>query len=334
MPVWKGNNHTLKENRCCTLQSKRAAREICQKLRVPFFVEDARKKFQEKVVNYFISELKKLRTPNPCIICNRYLKFQELFNFAKARHIHYVATGHYARVNENNRSGKFELLRPRDKIKDQTYALYLLPQKWLRHLVFPLGEYKKSEVYQIAKERGFDFFSKTKQSQDFCFVSGNDLEIFLRKKFGSKKGKIVDSQGKVLGQHQGLHLYTIGQRKRIGLAGGPYFVEGFDLKKNILKVTRKESELGKRNIILSPFHFIAGVFLKKETEVLAKIRYRHPLQKATLFPPQRSRLRIIFKNPQRAVTPGQFCVFYKNEICLGGGMIVNGSITSKIFHDK
>ena len=374
LPVWKdpegpakvsskfrrtygaGKENLLRENILCTTKSLNIARKICKRLNVPYYVFDVRKDFQKEVTDYFIRELKNNRTPNPCIICNRYLKFKKLFEFAKMVGARFVATGHYARLHEiknqkslhhppkflwsKNLGGgtgqakikKFKLLKPKDKSKDQTYVLSFLPQRWLKYIVFPLGDYTKEEIYQMAKKEGFDFFLKKRQSQDFCFVAGKSLPHFIKNKIGKKSGLIISSKGKVLGKHEGIHFYTIGQRKGLNLPGGPYFVKGFDKSKNILIVTKNQKEISQKEIKLWPFHFISGEAPERKIEVTAKVRYQASLSKAILFPftpldskhltgREGRKTKIVFKKPQRAVTPGQFCVFYQGDVCLGGGVI-------------
>ncbi len=334
LPVWKDKRNLLRENICCSQESLDIAKGVCKKLRVPYHIFDVEVDFQKKVVGYFISEFKEGRTPNPCIICNRYFKFKKLLVFAQKRGVRYVATGHYTRVGRNPKTGKYELLRAADKAKDQTYNLCFLPQKWLKYLVFPLGDYTKKKVYQMAKKRGFDFFLKQKQSQDFCFVAGRSLSFFLKEKLGKKEGKILDTRGNVLGKHQGLYFYTIGQRRGLRLSGGPYYVKDFDVKKNTLIVTKDQKEVLGKEVVLSPFHFISDNPLEKAIKVMAKVRYRQPLSRAVLFPPLKGKLRLVFDRPQRAVTPGQFAVFYLpaesaswrskagQDVCLGGGRIL------------
>jgi len=250
------------------------------------------------------------------------LKFQKLFEFAKKVGAEYVATGHYARTQKDEKTGRYELLTAQDRDKDQTYALCFLPQEWLPHIVFPLGDYTKDEVYRLAKKEDFDFFLRRPQSQDFCFVAGKSLPDFLKEKVGTRPGEIVDVQGNVLGEHQGLHFYTIGQRKRIGLSGGPYFVKGFDISKNRLVVTKNRKEIAQKEVVLAPFNFISSELPKKTIKVMAKVRYRQSLAPATLFPPVGGKLRLVFDKPRSAVTPGQFAVFHRGEVCLGGGRIL------------
>lgn len=320
--VWQNEANLLRENVCCSAESFKIAENICQKLDVPYHIFDVAKEFKKQVIDYFIRELKDNKTPNPCIICNRYLKFKKLFEWAKGRGIGYVATGHYAKTRKNPQTQEYELLRPKDKEKDQTYSLCFLPQKWLKNIVFPLGNYTKQEVYRMAKREGFEFFLKRKQSQDLCFVSGKCLNCFLEKEIGKNPGLIKDGQGNILGKHRGLHFYTIGQRKGISLSGGPYFVKDFDTASNALIVSKNQEDLLGTTVFLSPVHFISDKPLKKELRVLAKIRYREPLAAAALSPLSEGKIKLVFDKPQRAITPGQFAVFYQKDVCLGGGKIL------------
>lgn len=322
--VWKNKDNLLRENVCCSAQSFRVARDICKELKVSYYIFDVKKEFKKEVIDYFLKELKGNKTPNPCIICNRWLKFKKLFEWAKEHNIEYVATGHYAKVQKNSKTQKYELKRAKDKKKDQTYSLCLLPQKWLKNTVFPLADYTKSEVYKIAKQKGFEIFLKQKQSQDFCFVAGKSMECFLRKEVGERKGIIKDDNGNVLGKHEGLHFYTIGQRKGINLSGGPYFVLDMDPLSNVLIVTKNENNLFCKELVLSNFHFISDTLPKKKIRVEAKIRSHHPLASAILFPSNKNRLKLVFDKSQKAVAPGQYVVFYNKNICLGGGRIIKG----------
>ncbi|MEK7580026.1 MAG: tRNA 2-thiouridine(34) synthase MnmA [Patescibacteria group bacterium] len=321
LPAWKNKKNHLRENVCCTVESFRIAKKICHKLGVPYYIADVQKDFKREVINYFIFSLKRKQTPNPCVICNRYLKFKKLLDWAKRHRIDYVATGHYAKIRRNSKACKYELLKGKDKNKDQSYSLCFLPQKWLSHIIFPLGDYIKEEVYKLAKKEGFEFFLKTKQSQDFCFIDNKSMPEFLKKEIGQKQGLIMDENHQVLGKHQGLHFYTIGQRKGINLPNGPYFVKGFDIKKNILIATNKPKELLQKKVFLSSFNFISAALPNKAINVQAKIRYRQSLESAILYPVKLGKLKIVFKKSQRAITPGQFCVFYNKNVCLGGGVI-------------
>ena len=331
MPVWKGK------------KSFAAAKKVCQKLKVPYYIIDVQKEFKKEVVNYFISEFKKNKTPNPCVICNRNLKFKKLFEFAKKKGVKYVATGHYALVRKhqtpNTKSQTYQLLRAKDKEKDQTYNLCFLKREWLPYIIFPLGEYTKKQVCELAKKEGFNFLTKIKSSQDFCYLAGKPINDYLKQFFGKKPGKILNSKGKVLGKHQGLHFYTIGQRKGIKISGGPWFVKDFDIKKNYLIITNNQKDLYKKDVFLKPFYLINDREPSRKIRVMAKVRYRQPLSPAILYPPQQNnssqagpgttKLKLVFDKPQRAVTPGQFAVFYlpsdsegKGQVCLGGGRII------------
>ncbi|MFH1182386.1 MAG: tRNA 2-thiouridine(34) synthase MnmA [Candidatus Woesearchaeota archaeon] len=303
---WENKCNKLGENVCCTEESLAVARNVCKRLGVRHYVYDVGNDFRRKVMGYFDSELRKARTPNPCVVCNRELKFSKLFEFAGKHGIRYVATGHYATAKDG------KLLMPKDKNKDQTYGLCFLPKKWLRHIVFPLAGLTKEEVYRLAGKNGFEMFMKVKQSQDLCFVSGNALPKYMKSRIGIKPGLIMDEKGRIVAEHNGLHFYTIGQ-KTLG-----YYVKGFDVKNNVLLVTRNRSELFSREVILRPFNLLAEI--KPKMKVMAKVRYRQKLANATLYN-EGSKLKIIFDKPQEAITPGQCCAFYKGNVCLGGGII-------------
>ena len=334
--TWQNCQNLLPENICCDTESFKIARNVCKKLNVPHYIVNFSKNFKEKVIDYFISELQNSKTPNPCVICNRYLKFQKLFEFAKKHKIKYVATGHYARIRElktqnkkcktqkiiNQQNKIYQLAIAKDKVKDQTYSLSFLPQKWLKYIIFPLGNYTKTEIYKMAEQEGFKFFLKKKQSQDFCFVANKSMECFLKKEIGEKQGLILDINKNILGQHQGLHFFTIGQRKGIKLPQGPYFVVDKDVLNNLLIVTKDEKKLYRKEILVSPFYFISKIFFENKIRVKVKIRYCQFASPATLFLISKNRAKIIFDKPQRAVTPGQFAVFYKKNICLGCGKII------------
>jgi len=325
-PVWESTKNLLKENVCCSAESFCIAADVCRKLDIPHFIADVSEKFQKEVVDYFTDEFKACRTPNPCVVCNRRLKFNELFAWARENGVDYVATGHYARLrreipNSKFQIPKYQLLKAKDEKKDQTYSLCWLPQEWLGRIVFPLGDYLKEDIYKMAEKNGFEIFRKKKESQDFCFVAGKSLPCFLEEKLGRHPGEIVDSGGRVLGKHAGLHFYTIGQRKGINLSDGPYFVKEFDAANNRLIVTKSQEEISKEEIFLSLVNFISGEAPTEPLEVEARVRYGQPLSAANIMLVDGGRCRIVFQNPQSAATPGQFCVFYHSDICLGGGII-------------
>ncbi|MDO8339286.1 MAG: tRNA 2-thiouridine(34) synthase MnmA [Candidatus Burarchaeum sp.] len=319
LPVWEGAANCMRENACCTAESLRIARDVCRKLGVPHHIYDVRREFGCKVMDYFVSELRQGRTPNPCAVCNRHLKFKKLFEWARKHGIKYVATGHYAKTCVNARTHQAELLMPKDLQKDQTYGLSLLPRAWLKQIIFPLGKYTKKEVYRMAEREGFEIFLKRKQSQDLCFVSSNEMPQYLKETIGEKQGAIVDDTGRRIGGHCGLHFYTIGQRRGLNLPD-THFVKAFDVQGNQLVVTRNRKELLQKEVLLRPFNFMAGGRPKGRTEVSAKIRYRQEPQRAVLFPAGRG-VRVVFKKPLEAIALGQICAVYKNKKCLGGGFI-------------
>ena len=323
-PVWEDSRSLMRENICCTAESVRWVKKLCLKLKVPHYVLDYQKDFQKIVVDYFVKEYERGRTPNPCLICNRDLRFPVFFDFAEKMGAAFVATGHYARTEkQKTKNGKvvYRLLMAKDGTKDQTYFLSLLSQKQLSRLIFPLGGYTKKEVYQIAREQGFKAPVNRPESQDFCFVAGRSKNLFLKEKIGQNPGPIIDTSGRVLGKHQGLYLYTLGQRKNLGFSGGPYYVLKINPQVNVLVVTKNKKDLYQKKTTLEKWHFISGKAPAKQIRVLAKTRYRQPLAKATLFPLQKGKLKLIFDQPRFAITPGQFAVFYQGDICLGGGVI-------------
>ncbi len=321
--VWRDPENELNENVCCSAESFEIAKHVCEKMGVKHYILNAGKKFNKEVVDYFKSELRTKRTPNPCVVCNRKLKFVELINFAKKHKIPYVATGHYVRIRKNSRTKKYELLKGIDEKKDQTYSLSFLKKEWLKNLIFPLGDYTKDQVYKIAKKEGFDFYEKQKQSQDFCFIGKKAMQRFLKKEIGEEKGEVVNAKDQKLGTHEGLHFYTVGQRKNLNIPNGPYYVTDFNVPENKLIVTKNEKDksLYKSELYLKPYNLLTDKFTKP-IKVEAKIRYQQPESKAVLCPEKNGFLKLIFTKPQRAVTLGQYAVFYKNDVCLGGGRIL------------
>jgi tRNA-specific 2-thiouridylase len=321
LPVWKNKSNCLKENVCCTQESFKIAKDICKKMGVKHYIVNASKDFKDEVISYFVEEYKNNRTPNPCVICNRVLKFQKLFEQAKIYGADFVATGHYAKIVKN-KNGQYELQTAIDKNKDQTYSLSNIKKEWLGKIIFPLSNLTKDKVYKIAKEQGFDYFDKTKQSQDFCFVANKSFDDFLAKEIGKLAGSIVDTKGKILGRHNGLHFYTIGQRKGIGLSGGPYFVVGTDFVNNLLIVSTDIKDCSKKEILLDNCNFLAD--FKMPILCNVKIRARSELIKAKLYKiDDPGMCKIEFVKLQEGVTPGQYCVFYKGKTCLGNGRIRN-----------
>jgi tRNA-specific 2-thiouridylase len=310
-------------NRCCSPEAVADARGVCQKLGIPFYLLNFEADFKMYVVDYFIDGYANGVTPNPCLQCNRQIKFGTLLDKARALGADYLATGHYARVRERN--GKFELLRGVDAKKDQAYALSLLTQEQLARVMFPLGEYSKPQVREMA--RRFDLrVSEKAESQDLCFIADGDYRNFLRRNTpvnapALMPGDIMDTRGNVLGKHTGLANYTIGQRKGLGLAmGEPLYVIELNRATNQLIVGRAD-ELGKRELIAQSMNWIAGEPPIGEIRVTAKIRYRASEAAATVMAIDATHARVVFDEPLRDITPGQAVVLYDGQVCLGGGLI-------------
>ncbi|MCD6500422.1 tRNA 2-thiouridine(34) synthase MnmA [bacterium] len=303
--------------------SEKSARKVAQILNIPFYVLDFEKEFKKRVVDYFLREYEKGRTPNPCIVCNKEIKFGVLLEKALALGADFVATGHYARKreikNKNLKIKNYELLRAKDKGKDQSYFLWQLNQKQLKHILFPIGDYTKKEVGDLAKKFKLPVLD-VPESQEICFIQ-TTLEEFLARYLEPKPGKIVDLKGKVIGEHQGLWFYTIGQRKGLGIAGGPWYVVEKEVKNNILIVSRNEKDLKKKELIAEKVNWISGSEPKLPLTIKAKIRYRHRASSATIYHLKPNICHLKFVKPQRAITPGQSVVFYKREQLLGGGII-------------
>jgi tRNA-specific 2-thiouridylase len=317
-------------NRCCSPEAVADARGVAQKLGIPFYLLNFEADFKSRVVDFFLDGYARGITPNPCLECNRTIKFGALLAKARALGADLLATGHYARVRE--RDGKFELWRGVDPKKDQSYALAILNQDQLAHALFPLGEFTKTETRALA--RRFDLRVAEKvESQDLCFIADGEYRNFLRRnlptdpstslRVGLIPGDIVDTRGNILARHEGLALYTIGQRKGLNLAvGEPLYVIALDAHNNRVVVGRAD-ELGKRALIADAVNWIAGEPPRNETRVTAKIRYRATEIAATIFPtPENGQgVRVIFDQPLRDITPGQAVVFYDGDQCLGGGII-------------
>lgn len=320
--IWENKKNLLKENICCTLQSFEIAKAICQSLNVPYYIVDVSQQFKKKIITYFINEYKHNFTPNPCVICNQKIKIDALINFARSHGIYYVATGHYGIIKRNRTNKEVYLCRAKDTTKDQTYFLSKLSQTQLRHLILPLGNMLKKDVYEFARQNNWTNFANTKQSQDFCFVANKSLPDFLSIFIGQTPGNIVDKYGNILGYHRGLHFFTIGQRKGINLGQGPYYVKGFDIKHNNLIVSKNIQDLQSTSIMLQPYHLINTQFAsKKYIKIKVKVRYQDKLTDGIFKPLSKSRAIIKLTQPKIAVSPGQFAVFYKNNICVGCGRI-------------
>lgn len=309
---------------CCSLSSVEDARRVCNKLNIPFYVLNFTEIFEDKVVKYFINEYFEGRTPNPCIACNKYIKFDALLKKAKDLEASYVATGHYAKIEYNPDLKRYLIKKSAAIAKDQTYVLYNLAQDQLKHILMPLGDYTKKHVREIAKELGLEVANKP-DSQEICFVEDNDYGKFLMDMRASdiKPGNFVDVYGNVLGKHKGIVNYTYGQRKGLGIAvGKPMYVIDIIADKNIV-VLGDEELVFKNELIAGNLNFIPFDKLDKPMQVKAKIRYSAQEAEATIIPIDHDKVKVTFNENQRAITPGQAVVFYKEDIVVGGGIIIS-----------
>ncbi len=297
------------------------AKSVCDKLGIEHLILDLKAEFKEKVMNDFIAQYKEGLTPNPCLECNKYIKFGKMLDIALEKGYDKIATGHYARVEKQG--DRFVLKRAKDLSKDQSYVLYSLTQHQLSHLELPLGELTKAQIRNIAEEKGLVNANRP-DSQDICFVPDGDYASFIQKTdgFKSEKGDYVDINGNVLGEHQGVIHYTIGQRKGLGIAlGKPQFVIDKSAESNRV-VLGDEEHLFKKEVEVRDVNFIPFDSLQKEMRVTAKLRYRHEPQPAVIFPLENSNVKIVFDEPQRAPTSGQAAVFYDGDTIVGGGKII------------
>ncbi len=312
-------------------EQEEAARRVCRYLNIKFYPINLRAKFKQKIINYFLDSYACGLTPNPCIKCNYVIKFGELLRIARELDINLLATGHYVRKKTTKIKGKivYRLFRAKDKSKDQSYFLYRLNQKQLAHTIFPLGDYLKSDLKKIAQKNNIPYFQK--ESQDICFLQENghiiDHKIFLQKHLKLKPGPIkLLGNNKIIGKHKGLPLYTVGQRKGVEVGGiGPFYVAGFDYKKNILYVVPGDnlSALWQKEFKVNELNWIGGP-PKFPLACQVMIRYRHQAAECIVDINKKNKNQCIIKlkRPERAITPGQSAVFYNKDEVLGGGIIV------------
>ncbi|MFD3156457.1 tRNA 2-thiouridine(34) synthase MnmA [Haloimpatiens sp. FM7330] len=314
------NEYEECETSCCNLSAVNDARRVADILDIPFYVMNFKKEFGSQVIDYFVNEYMQGRTPNPCIACNKYVKFDSFLTKARALGADYIATGHYAKIERHN--NRYTLRKADDPKKDQSYVLYSLTQDQLSHTLMPCSEYTKEEIRDIAKEIGLKVYNK-KDSQEICFIPDNNhgkfIEEYNKKKI--KQGNFVDKEGNVLGRHKGIVYYTIGQRKGLGLAlGRPVFVTDINPFTNEVVIGDEEdifkTKLIAKNINLIPFDELEG-----EMKVEAKIRYSAKPCKATIIPVRDGKIEVVFDEKQRAITKGQSVVFYDDDLVVGGGII-------------
>ena len=300
------------------------AKNICQKLNIEHYVYDLRKEFKDNVISDFIKKYEMCLTPNPCIKCNKYMKFGYMYKKAKELNCEYIATGHYAKVEFSEKYNRYVIKKSNAGRKDQTYVLYSIPGDIVEHILFPLSDFSsKDEIRKIAQENNLITANKP-DSQEICFVENNDYVNFLDRHNiqGMKYGKIVDKEGKILGSHKGLHRYTIGQRRGMGISSStPLYVVKLNKEKNQL-VVGTESELYTDVVNVIDTNCIAMDSFSDKMKVMAKIRYSSEAKEATIHVNSDNSLTVKFDEKVRAVTPGQAIVFYIDDVLIGGGQII------------
>lgn len=308
---------------CCSIYDIQDARSVCNNIGIDFRVFNLQEKFREQVIERFVNAYETGKTPNPCIDCNRYMKFGRLFERACELGYPNVATGHYAQIEYDKASGRYLLKKARDQKKDQTYVLYNMTQEMLAHTFFPLGELTKDEVRKIAEANNF-VNAKKAESQDICFVKDQNYSEFIEFFTGKAypPGDFIDMQGRVLGRHNGIIRYTIGQRKGLGISfGEPMYVYSKDAIKNTVTLA-KDSELYSSELTVGDINLIMRDRIDGELKLLVKARYNQEAQPAFVSQPSEDTLKIVFENPQRAIAKGQAAVLYDGDYVFGGGTIL------------
>jgi tRNA-uridine 2-sulfurtransferase len=311
-------------NRCCSAESIHDARGVADRLDVPFYVINAEAPFKRHVVDVWMRDYAAGLTPNPCLSCNRSIRFGYLLEYARSLDAQYLATGHYARVRNAGSAG-YQLWRGVDVVKDQSYVLSVLRQQELGSALFPVGEYTKPQVRALAAERGLPTASRA-ESQDLCFISDGDYRRFLADHLGDAivPGPILDREGRVLGTHRGLPFYTIGQRSGLGIsASQPHYVLELDVGSNAL-IVGTAAELGERHLRTGLVNWISGTAPQEPFDALVQIRYRAQAAAARVVPRLDGSVEVEFAAPLRDITPGQAAVIYDGDRCLGHGVIVRG----------
>lgn len=340
MHLWEGDGDRLMESQCCSLEMTEGARRVCNQFDIPYYVWNYQREFRRHVIDYFINEYAQGATPNPCLACNRDLKFRFLLERSQALGFDYLATGHYVQIDRRDALGgwqtvtpqtldgqlgtdsQFRMRRSADLAKDQSYVLYMLQQDELARLIFPLGDLTKAEVRAMAAARNLATAYKP-ESMDICFIPDNDYRRFLREERPEvlQPGPIVDRRGNVLGQHQGLSLYTVGQRKGLGITGKiPLYVTEIDVPRNLVIVGPAE-ELERVELTAENMSFVDGRWPTATFQALAQIRAHAIPVPATVEPIEEGTLHVRFDEGQRGVSPGQAIVLYDEDVVLGGGRI-------------
>ena len=329
LQIWpdKAEERRKTEGGCCSLSAVDDARRVADRLGVPYYVLNFKDIFRREVIDYFNREYLGGRTPNPCIACNRHIKFEAMLNKAVSMGMDYIATGHYARTGFDGASGRYLLKKSVTAAKDQTYALYTMTQEQLSRTIFPIGDYTKDRVRELARESGLSVASKP-DSQEICFVEDNNYGRYISENTnaGIKDGWFTDRKGNRLGRHRGIIHYTVGQRKGLGISfGKPVFVVEIRPEDNTV-VLGDETEVFSSSLVASDLNFISIPALTDEMQVTAKIRYSAKEAEAVIRPLKDGRAGVWFAEPQRAITPGQSVVFYDGDVIVGGGVIERAGI--------
>lgn len=325
MRLWDGENinGNIAESTCCSLSAVEDARRISNKLGIDYYVLDFRKEFSKYVIDYFVNEYVNGRTPNPCIACNKFLKFDAMAQKAEILDAEYIATGHYAKVEYDENTSRYILKRAKAASKDQTYALYNLNQKQLSKLILPLGEFEDKEDVRAYAEKYELVTARKPDSQEICFVPDKDYVSFIQRRIGKlpESGNFVDLEGNILGEHKGIVNYTVGQRKGLGIAfGKPMFVVKIDAERNEVVLGEQGKEFSDTLYAVKP-NFIPFDTISEPIRVSAKVRYSaRPADATVSFDGEK--LKIVFDEPQRAITPGQAVVLYDGDIVVGGATII------------
>ncbi len=319
------------QGRCCSIDDVYDARRVAEHLGIPYYVVNHQRRFEQDVVKPFVDEYLSGRTPIPCTLCNNHLKFDQLLTTARQIGATRVATGHYARVEYSENLGRWLLLRPADQAKDQSYFLFGLTQDQLAHSLFPLGEMEKPQVRAMAAEQGLRVANKP-DSQEICFIPGGDYKAFLSayldeqgRELPDTAGDLVTASGEVVGSHEGIHNFTVGQKKGVqqrlhAHQNTPFYVLGIEPAQNRV-VVGEEASLHRRTAVVDRLNWISIAELREPMRVLAKIRHRHEPAPATIRPHGDSQVEITFDTPQRAVTPGQAALFFDEDRVVGGGWL-------------
>ena len=323
MKLW---GEETEDSRCCGLDDVNDARAVCRRLGIPHYVFNYKDLFRQRVVEPFIGEYRRGRTPNPCILCNRSLKFGAFLHRAMELDIDHIATGHYARVDRDPATGRWLLRRGRDPKKDQSYFLYTLTQPELERLLLPCGDHTKEEIRAFAEQSGLPVAQK-RDSQDICFVPDGDYAAFLERYTGEPQpaGMFVDREGNPLGEHRGIGRYTVGQRKGLGIAlGRPMFVSAIDPARNTVTLVEDESLLYRREVLAGEVNFLSlpREELERPAPVKARVRSAQGLAEGEAQVLEDGRLRVRFREPQRAPAPGQALVVYRGDLVACGGTIL------------